>query len=201
MTREEELLLVRAVQRGSTEAFEQLYTENERRVYALALRMCGNEQDAMDAAQDAFLKAYRAIGSFRGESAFSTWLYRLTANAATDLLRKRRTGRIVSLEELQEREEGFDPPAAAPTPEEEAEEQETRRELNEALQQLNEDSRRILLLREIGGLSYEELSRELQLEVGTVKSRLNRARARLCTLMKRDGNKRRDSASKDGERR
>ncbi len=196
MTREEEQRLIRAVQRGSAEAFEQLYNENQSRVYALALRMCGNEQDAMDASQEAFLKAYRSLGSFRGDCAFSTWLYRLTANAATDLLRARRTGKLISLEQLREREEGFDPPADTPTPEEEAERGESRRELSEALQELPEDSRKILLLREIGGLSYEELAAELEIEPGTVKSRLNRARAKLCALMGREGNKRDASASK-----
>ena len=186
MTREEELRLIRAVKRGSAEAFEQLYNENQSRVYALALRMCGNEQDALDVSQEAFLKAYRSIDGFRGDCAFSTWLYRLTANAATDLLRSRKSGKLVSLEALQEQETGFDPPDDAPTPEEETEKRETFSELSEALMQLSEDSRKILLLREIGGMSYEELAAELCLEPGTVKSRLNRARAKLCTLMGRN---------------
>ena len=186
MTREEELRLIRAVKRGSAEAFEQLYNENQSRVYALALRMCGNEQDALDVSQEAFLKAYRSLDSFRGDCAFSTWLYRLTANAATDLLRSRRSGKLLSLEALQEREEGFDPPDDALTPEEETEKRETFSELSEALMQLSEDSRKILLLREMSGMSYGELAAELQLEPGTVKSRLNRARSKLCTLMGRN---------------
>lgn len=194
MTREEEFRLIRAVKRGSAEAFEQLYNENQSRVYALALRMCGNEQDALDVSQEAFLKAYRSLDSFRGDCAFSTWLYRLTANAATDLLRSRKSGKVVSLEELQEREEGFDLPDRAPTPEEETQQRESRMELSEALQALSEDSRKILLLRELGGMSYEELAKELSIEPGTVKSRLNRARAKLCTLMGR--NKNNASASK-----
>lgn len=196
MTREEELRLIRAVKRGSAEAFEQLYTENQSRVYALALRMCGNEQDALDVSQEAFLKAYRSLDSFRGDCAFSTWLYRLTANAATDLLRSRKSGKIVSLEELQERTEGFDVPDAAPNPEEETEKREEYARLSEALQALSEDSRKILLLREMAGMSYEELAAELKIEPGTVKSRLNRARAKLCALMGRDGNKNNASASK-----
>lgn len=196
MTREEEQRLLRATQRGDAEAFTQLYTENQGRVYALALRMCGNEQDAMDVSQEAFLKAYRSIGSFRGDSAFSTWLYRLTANAATDLLRSRKTGKIVSLETIQEQDESFDLPDPSPTPEEMAERNEEREELNQALQELNEDSRKILLLREIGGMSYEELSHALKLEVGTVKSRLNRARTLLCQLVGRQGNKTASPSSK-----
>lgn len=186
MTREEELRLIRAVKRGSAEAFEQLYNENRSRVYALALRMCGNEQDALDVSQEAFLKAYRSLESFRGDCAFSTWLYRLTANAATDLLRSRKSGKLVSLEALQEQETGFDPPDDALTPEEETEKRETFSELSEALMQLSEDSRKILLLREMSGMSYGELAAELQLEPGTVKSRLNRARSKLCTLMGRN---------------
>ncbi len=196
MTREEEGRLIRRVQRGDADAFEQLYTDNQSRVYALALRMCGNEQDALDVSQEVFLKAYRSIGTFRGDCAFSTWLYRLTSNAATDLLRAQKGGKVLSLDALREQDTPFDPADPAPTPQEEAEKNEERAELMRALAQLSEESRKILLLREIGGLSYEELSRELQLESGTVKSRLNRARAKLCDLMGRNGNKELRSPSK-----
>lgn len=197
MTREEEMRLIRLARRGNADAFEKLYTENQGKVYALALRMCGNEQDAMDVSQESFLKAYRSLDSFRGDSAFSTWLYRLTANTATDFIRSRTRTATISLDELQEREEGFDPPAPTLTPEETAEKNESMRELSDALTLLPEESRRILLLRELSGLSYEELSKELSLDLGTVKSRLNRARAKLCALMGRERNKSLSATSKE----
>lgn len=188
MTRDEELELIKRVQNGDADAFEPLVTENQNMVYRLAYRMVGNEQDAWDVSQETFLKAYNALSSFRGESRFSTWLYRLAGNAATDLLRSRKTGRIVSLDELQEETPTFDVADDAPTPEAELERREVQRSLQEALQKLPEDSRKILTLREIGGLSYDEISETLSLEIGTVKSRLNRARGKLCELLRQDGN-------------
>ena len=108
MTRDEELALIERVLAGDTDAFEPLVTEHQNMVYRLAYRMVGNEQDAWDVSQDTFLKAFNALSSFRGESRFSTWLYRLAGNAATDLLRSRKSGKIVSLDEIQEDNPSFD---------------------------------------------------------------------------------------------
>ncbi len=91
----EEELIARA-QQGDEDAFAQLVALHEKKVYNLALRMCGNPEDAWDAAQEAFLSAWRGLPSFRGEAGFSTWLYRLTSNAAIDLLRDRKSTRLNS---------------------------------------------------------------------------------------------------------
>lgn len=199
MTIEEERSLIERVRQGDKNAFEPLVTENQARVYSVALRIVGNEADALDVAQDTFLRAYSALDSFRGESRFSTWLYRMAGNAAIDLLRSRKGGRVVSLDELREGEAAFDVPDERFTPETELEKKELRQGVSRAMEQLPEEYRRILALRELGGLSYEELARELQLEAGTVKSRLNRARRRLCELLSKDGNFSASPASKKAE--
>ncbi len=189
MTREEEQSLIRRVLDGDADAFEPLVLENQTRVYNLALRILGNETDAWDAAQDAFLKAYTALKDFRGDSRFSVWLYRLTNNVCLDILRRRRRRPEMSLsagEEDGEPEE-FQIPDLRYDPQEELERKEMCRAVSAALDGLPEEYRRILTLREIGGLSYEELAETLALETGTVKSRLNRARKKLCQALARDG--------------
>ena len=194
MTRDEELRLIERVLRGDNDAFEPLVLENQQRVYTVALRITGNEADAWDAAQEAFLRAYRSLKDFRGESRFSTWLYKLAGSAAIDLLRRRRDAQLVS---LQDEEESLpEIPDERFEPETELEKKELRENVRRALALLPADYRRILTLRELGGLSYEELADELGLEPGTVKSRLSRARQKLCTLLTRDGNFSAPTASK-----
>lgn len=107
MTREEELEIILKVRSGDTEAFEALVLEHQNKVYSLALRMVGNEEDARDMAQEAFIRAFNSLGSFRGESKFSVWLYRLTSNICIDFLRGRAKRRTVSLSwEDEDGEEG-----------------------------------------------------------------------------------------------
>lgn len=195
MTREEELSLIERVKAGDRDAFEPLVLEHQTKVYSMALRITGNEADAWDAAQDAFLRAYKGLKDFRGESRFSTWLYKLTGSAAVDLLRRRKDGSLVPLYNG-EGEADFDIPDERFQPETELEKKELRENVQQALALLPEDYRRILTLRELGGLSYEELGDTLGLETGTVKSRLSRARQRLCALLSRDGNFSAPAASK-----
>ena len=190
MTREEESALIAAVLAGDTESFSPLVEEYQDRVFRLALRLLGNEADAADAAQDAFVRAYTSLGSFRGDSRFSVWLYRLTNNICIDLLRRRKRQDAVPLQS--EDEEGEETELALPderfSPERILERTEDVRAVREAIAALPEDCREILVMREIGGLSYEELARVLSLEPGTVKSRLNRARKKLCALLMESGN-------------
>ena len=186
MTRDEELRLIERVLRGDNDAFEPLVLENQQRVYTVALRITGNEADAWDAAQEAFLRAYRSLKDFRGESRFSTWLYKLAGSAAIDLLRRRRDAQLVSL--YDEDESIPDVPDERFAPESSLEKKELRENVQRALSLLPADYRQILTLRELGGLSYEELGETLGLEAGTVKSRLARARQKLCALLSRDGN-------------
>lgn len=190
MTREEELALVQRVQQGDTEAFGTLVTAYEKTVYNLALRMVNDPQDAQDMSQEAFLKAYSSLGSFRGDSKFSVWLYRIVSNVCLDHLRKksRRPARSLSLEDDEGEESQLEIPDTALSPEALLEQKLTRDAVRRGLQALPEEARQILLLREIQGMSYEEIADTLNLEAGTVKSRIFRARKRLCAFLLADGN-------------
>ncbi len=196
MDRDQEQTLLRKARSGDADAFEEIVRENEKTVYSLALRHLGNPQDAEDAAQEVFLKAYSGLKRFRGDAKLSVWLYRITCNVCTDMLRRRKETVSLSAEKedgmpaLELSDERFDPAAIA-------ERSELREKVGEALTQLPEEARRILLLREIAGQSYEEIARTLELDMGTVKSRIFRARKRLCALLQ--GNISDEAASKNAE--
>ncbi len=197
MTREEEYALIERVLDGDQGAFEPLVVEHQDWVFRLALYRLDNESDAEDAAQEAFLKAYTALKTFRKESRFKTWLYRLVCNVCTDFARRRARQDAQSLHT--ENEDGEETEADIRderyTPEKLTIKAEDVRMVREAMDALPADCREILVLREIGGLSYDELSRALGLEPGTVKSRLNRARKKLYALLIRSGNISDDLAS------
>ena len=166
--------LVARAQGGDPEAFSQLVERHQTMVYRLALGKTGSPQDAEEVTQTAFLKAWQGLRTFQGKAAFSTWLYRLTANAAVDLLRRRREPAL-SLDDPD-----LPPiPDLAPSPEELSMAAERRRLLWQAIDQLPESHRLPLVLRELEGLSYREIARALDLEEGTVKSRLARGRLML----------------------
>ena len=178
--------LARRAAGGDEDAFAQLVGLHEKKVYGLALRMCGNPEDAADAAQEAFLAAWKGLPRFRGEAGFSTWLYRLTSNAAIDHLRrvKRQRGEV----SLDGGGPGLDAVDDAPSPQAQAEETELREAVAEGLSMLSEDHRQALLLRELRGLSYEEIASELLVDLGTVKSRISRARGSLRKILVKNGN-------------
>ena len=176
--------LVRAAAKGRTDAFEELVRLHEKKVYALTLRMCGNPEDARDAAQEAFLSAWRGLPSFRGEAGFSTWLYRLASNAAIDQLRRNRRQREEASLDAGE----MDAPDQSPGPQEAAEGSELQRAVADGLASLSEDHRRILLLREYQELSYDEIAQTLDMDLGTVKSRISRARRALRKILLESGN-------------
>lgn len=190
MTREEESILVAKAQDGDSASFEALVLENQTKVYNLALRMVGSEEDAFDMSQEAFIKAYNSLGSFRGDSRFSVWLYRLTTNVCLDFLRaeaRKSHGSLTYMGEDEENKE-LEIPDERFSPEKLTEKKALREAVNRGLMRLPKDYRAILLLREIEGLSYEEIAETLSLEAGTVKSRIFRARKRLCTILQADGN-------------
>ncbi len=190
MTREEELEIVVKVRSGDVNAFEALVTEHEKKVYNLALRMVGNEEDARDMSQEAFIKAYNSLESFRGDSKFSVWLYRLTSNLCIDFLRSRGRRQTLSLTAEDDGNDAaqLDIPDDRFSPERAFERQETRASVKRGLDTLTPEYRQILLLREMGGLSYEEIGKALGLEAGTVKSRIFRARKKLCAFLLEEGN-------------
>lgn len=190
MTREEELRTVESVLGGDVNAFETLVLGYEKNVYNLALRMVKNPEDASDMAQEAFIRAYNSLASFRGESKFSVWLYRIVSNVCLDFLRSRSRHPTVSLsvENDEGEETELDIPDESQSPEALLERRLTRDSVRRGLDALSEEYRQILLLREIQGLSYDEIAETLSMELGTVKSRIFRARKKLCDFLLRDGN-------------
>ena len=160
----------------------------QKQVYNLCLRMSGNPEDAFDLSQEAFLRAWRALAQYQFEAEFSTWLFRLTRNVCIDFLRKQKRQPTVPLETEQDGETLELPlPDSAPGPEELALHDEKRRVLAEAMQALPEEQREILILRVVNDLPYERIAEILDLQLGTVKSRLARARMQLKKILA-DGN-------------
>ena len=190
MTREQEGAVIKSVLNGNVNAFEALVREYEKNVYNLALRMTGSSEDAYDMSQEAFIKAYNSLASFRGDSKFSVWLYRIVSNVCLDFLRSRTRKPTVSLsvEDDEGEEAQLDVADESQSPELLLERSLTRDAVRRGLAQLAPDYRQILLLREIQGLSYEEISQALSLDLGTVKSRIFRARKKLCAFLIADGN-------------
>lgn len=190
MTREQEAAIVRKVLGGDANAFETLVLEYEKNVYNIALRMTGNSEDAADMTQEAFIKAYNSLQSFRGDSKFSVWLYRIVSNVCLDFLRSKNRRPTVSLsvEDDDGEDAQLDVADESQSPELLLDRKLTRDIVRRGLDSLPPDYRQILLLREIQGLSYDEIAQALSLEVGTVKSRIFRARKRLCTFLIDDGN-------------
>ncbi len=196
MTAEEELRLVRSAASGDAGAFEKLVRDNQRNVYSLAFKLTGSEQDALDASQDAFLKAYQNLKSFRGEARLSVWLYRLTYNASMDIIKKSRRGTLVPMPTDEEGAE-MELPDDAPTPDEQAERREDLAAVREAVLALDEEKRKILIMREYREMSYSDIAASLGIEEGTVKSRLARARMALAENLKKRGTISSDPQSKE----
>lgn len=179
-------LLVVKAQSGDLPAFEKLVQMYQQRIYNLALHLSGNASDAQDVAQEAFIRAYRSIGSFRNESDFGTWLHRITVNCWLNHRKKSQRVLLVSIDEPVNSENGTVVREIAATdadPLEAAEEREFREEIHSALKSLSPDHRSALVLREIQGYSYEEIASILHCSLGTVKSRINRARAAMRDLL------------------
>lgn len=176
--------LVERARNGDLSAFNSLVLRHQDAVFSLALRFLGNREAAEDAAQEAFIRAHRAIGSFRGER-FRSWLFSIVANAARDELRrlKRRPQLSLDNEDLPP----IDPPDAGPSPESEALRTDLRRALEAALLELPEDWRLTVILSDVQGLTNAEVAEATDVAVGTVKSRLSRARGRLRDILRASG--------------
>ena len=177
----EELLVARC-RKGNPEAFEELVGLYEKRVYNLAFRMTGNVEDARDITQEAFVKVYSSLSKFRGDSSFSTWLFKIVSNMCLDELRRRRRRFFVSLDEPLQQEDGEMPrqmPDLKADPEREVEQRQIQAMVHRGILALTEDHRMVIVLRDLQGFSYEEIAEMLDCSLGTVKSRLNRARLAL----------------------
>lgn len=178
----EEKRLIERSRRGDRAAFDQLVRRYERTIFNVAYRLANSHDDAADIAQEAFVRAWNNLKSFRGDAAFSTWLHRIVTNAFLDDRKRRRARPTRSLDEALDLEENsvarqFEDPS--PGPAALAEGDERRRILERAIQTLPEAQRIMVVLYHSQGLAYEEIAEITQLPLGTVKSRLNRARLAL----------------------
>jgi len=185
MTDNERLLLKRA-KKGDVDAFEQLIEKYQKKVYNIALKMLGNKEDAYDMSHEVFIRVYRSIDKFKEQASLSTWIYKITTNVCLDEIRRRKNRFTVSIDDDMElndskvkRQIEYD----GPSPEIIVEENELREIINKSIQQLPEQYRVVTILRDIQGFSYEEIANILDVPQGTVKSRINRARAMLRDIL------------------
>lgn len=185
-----EKALVQQAKAGDRNAFAALVSAYEGKIYNLALRYLGNREDAMDASQEVFLRVFRFLPGFQEESGFSTWIYRIAVNVCKDMLVKRNKRNELSLElpddeddyrTVEVADERYDPQAIV-------EQSDLRESLASAIAELPQQQREMIVLRDIQGLSYEEIGQVLCLESGTVKSRLSRARENLRKKLLQSGN-------------
>ena len=179
--------LIASAVNGSSEAFGELVLLYEKKIYSFALGMLSDPDDAFDVSQDTFLKAYRSLSSFKGESSFYTWLYAICRNCCYDYIkmRNRRMKKNVSLSEYENDDDGsvLEIPDTNSRPDVIFEQKQARELILEAVASLPEKHREIIVLRDFDDLSYEQIAQVLGIGEGTVKSRLSRARARLQTLL------------------
>ena len=181
-------LLIRRCQEGNMDAFSELMALYQNKVYSFCLHMTGNHEDAQDLAQEGFIRIYRALHSFRGQSAFTTWAYRIVANLWSNEIRKRKKQHTVPLDAPVHTGEGEEVQRTlsdlSNSPEEELEAKEEKALVWQALSLLSEDQRTVIVLREMYGYSYDEIAASLNCSTGTIKSRLNRARQNLTQKLR-----------------
>jgi RNA polymerase sigma-70 factor, ECF subfamily len=186
----DDLALVTRARAGDAEAFRALVVRYQRKVYAVALGIVRDPDLAWDVAQDAFVRVHAHIGEFKGESAFSTWVFRIATHLGIDAVRRERKSSKDDLDEADEMAladggEGILATSLGTNPQDTALRRELRDKMTEALAQIPEKHRTILVLREVEGLSYGELAERLGINVGTVMSRLFHARKKMQALLRR----------------
>lgn len=185
LNRETEAELVRRSRKGDAVAYGRLIDAYQSRIYSLALRILASPEDAEEATQEAFLKAYRNLGRFEEKSLFYTWLYRIASNTALNLLsreKRRGRGRFLDLDEVNDRGEGGlrrELEDGQPNPKERLAEQDLEIAIHREIARLPADLRVVVVLRDIEGMAYEEIAEDLKLPLGTIKSRLHKGRTRL----------------------
>ncbi|WHH59938.1 sigma-70 family RNA polymerase sigma factor [Petroclostridium sp. X23] len=187
----QEKMMVQKCKGGDMAAFEQLIENYQKKVFNIAYRILGNPDDASDMAQEVFLKVYKSISNFKEESSLSTWIYRIATNVCLDEVRKRKKAAVVSINstiQLEDGEINVQMEDEGPGPDQLVEEKELREEVRKAIESLNDEHKVAIILRDINGFSYEEISNILQCSLGTVKSRINRARNALKNILLKERN-------------
>lgn len=189
MREKREQILIKKAKRGDLQAFEELIIDYEQLVYNVIYRMMGNVEDTYDLSQETLIKVYKNIRQFDGKSKFSTWLYRIATNTCLDELRRRKGKDTFSIDQTIESEDGEIAPQhidKKENVEEKILDKEKTQIIQAALDEMNESHRAILVMRDIKNLSYEEISQILDISLGTVKSRISRARQALKKILMQD---------------
>lgn len=178
--------LVKWSQGGDTEAFEQLVFRHRDKIYARALLMMRNEEEALDLSQEAWVKSWQRLHQFQGDSSFATWMTRIVINLCLDQIRRQKKLRAESIEQLDEEAGGVERqmPVEQTNPTEGLEKDELRKRIDEAMGKLTESHRTVLVLHEFQGLEYKEIAKKVGISIGTVMSRLFYARRRMASLLR-----------------
>ena len=182
----DEQTLIQKAQAGDPYAFEELIESHQKQIFSIAYRIAGNPEDASDMTQEVLVKVFKNLKHFQGNSKFSTWLYRVATNTCLDEQKKARRHTSYSLDAELTTEDGSlatDLADSGPTPEESYEKKTLQKAVNDGIAKLNDEHKKVLILRDIQGFSYEEIAAILNCSDGTVKSRINRARANLKKIL------------------
>lgn len=171
-----DIQLIRRCTEGDLKSFEKLISQYERNAFAMALRYLGDYDDASDVTQEALIKVYRNISSFRFESSFTTWLYRIVINTCKDFLKKRNREQVVSIDESQKE---ITDDTREKDPQAHTEREEVRSEVHRALDEISEVHRLVIVLKDIQGFTYDQIAEMLDIPIGTVRSRISRGRVEL----------------------
>ena len=179
--------LIAACLRGDSQAFGILVRRYQDRLYSTVYRLLDSAEDAQDVVQEAFLHAYQSLDGFKGDSLFFTWLYRIAVNTAISLKRKRRV--VLSIDGARNGEGGIEPldPSETTRPGHALEQAEQERRIQQALNRLSPEHRAVLIMKDMEGQKYETMAEALQVPIGTIRSRLHRARLELREILERDG--------------
>lgn len=196
---QQEAYLIDKSKEGDITSFEELIIAHQKKAFNIAYRMLGNLEDANDVTQEAILKVYRSISKFKENSSFSTWFYSIVNNTCIDFIRKNRKSNVIYLDkEYEENGDSYKKEISdteSHTPETALEKKEVRKLVHDSINQLSPEQRKIIVLRDINGFSYQEIAEILNCSEGTVKSRISRARANLKSIIQ---NKLAPSNGKEG---
>jgi len=177
--------LIKKAQCGDLRAFEQLVQEHYTKIYNIALGLTGSPHDAEDAAQNVLIKLHNSIGSFKFQSKFSTWVYRITTNVCLDEARKKKRSKTSAMADMDD--SLYETPSKDSSPEEHYISAEKRNALYKGISQLKKEHKQIIILRDINGFSYSEIAEITKCSEGTVKSRISRARSSLKDILTESG--------------
>jgi len=182
----DDAVLVRAAQQGDMGAFEELVARHRDKIYARAYSMMRNEEEAIDLSQEAWVKGWQRLAQFQGDSSFTTWVTRITINLCLDQLRRKKRHRTESIEEMDEESGGVERqmPIVMVNPTERLERAELRVRIDQALSQLSESHRTVLVLHEFEQMDYKTIAKTMRCSMGTVMSRLFYARRKMAALLR-----------------